>query len=185
VPPAADAAEAAPAPIQAPVKEREAPVTGTTTKIKKRIHSSGWKHWLEVQLIEAGIRNDVCIDQCVGSSFSIDSKEGKFKSLVVTGCHDCEVKFPSTVGNVELINCTKISVVSTGAVPIFQIDGCDRVFVTLEAGAHATQLFTSKSSSVNVRRPGDNDFVEVPLPEQIRHTFDANWQVTSAPVSIQ
>jgi ankyrin repeat protein len=169
-------------PIAAPVVEQKTPVQGTVSNEARRVHCAGWKHRPEPIIIKVGVRFNMCIEESEGTHFIVENKdEGKFKSMVITGCHDLQVDIPSTIGNVEIINSTKITVTASGTVPIYQIDGCSRIFVELSEEGRGSQFYTSNSSSVNIRH-GD---VETPLPEQIRHTFDGSWALSSEPVPLQ
>ena len=140
--------------------------------------------------MEVGPRNEVCLEGCVGINFRIVPTQGetKFKALTVTGCSDCTVVFPTMVGNLEVINSNRVLVRPTGHVAIIQIDGSDRITVELSTESQDTSMYTAKSSCINMRRPEEGkegSLVEFMLPEQVKHTFDSSWKVSSVPVSIE
>jgi ankyrin repeat protein len=170
------------------VQTVKTPVAGFRSSQKKRHLLSGMHYLTDPVVIEASLRYEVCIEGCLGCTFRVDCKDddNKFKSLIVTGCRDCVVTFPSTVGNLEIINCSKLSVHPTGTVPIITIDGSDRVTVELTDASQNTAIYTAKSSSINMRRQAvDGSVAEVMLPEQVRHTFDQTWRIASIPIVIE
>ena len=52
--------------------------------------------------------------------------------------------------------------------PTILLDQVDGATVYLSKDSLATEVFTSKCSSVNINLPTEDDYVENPLPEQIR-----------------
>ena len=66
-------------------------------------------------------------------------------------------------------------------IPTVQVDQCDGGTIYVSEESADIEVFTSKSSSVNIYIPGagdDGDYAECAVPEQLRHTIKGG-QLTS------
>jgi adenylyl cyclase-associated protein len=94
--------------------------------------------------------NAIAIDNCVGLSLIVDS----------------------LVSSLDIIKCPKFAVQIDGVVPTLLMDQVDGAAVYLGQQSLNTEIFTSKSSAVNINLPPqegtDEDTKECPLPEQFK-----------------
>ncbi|KAJ5852495.1 uncharacterized protein N7529_011880 [Penicillium soppii] len=94
--------------------------------------------------------NAIAIDNCVGLSLIVDS----------------------LVSSLDIIKCPKFAVQIDGVVPTLLMDQVDGAAVYLGQQSLNTEIFTSKSSAININLPPpegtDEDTKECPLPEQFK-----------------
>merc|ERR1711972_299484 len=94
----------------------------------------------------------------------------KAKSVSIDGCEKVNVILKDVLSVVELVNCERCQVQTTGKVNSFAIDKCNGVNLYLSKESMGAEIVTSKSSEMNVTIPdteGDeNDTIELPIPEQ-------------------
>ena len=74
----------------------------------------------------------------------------------------------SLVSSVDVIKCPNFELQVLGALPTVLLDQVDGATIYLSKESLKAEIFTSKSTSININIPVDDDFVENPLPEQIR-----------------
>lgn len=94
--------------------------------------------------------NAIAIDNCVGLSLIVDS----------------------LVSSLDIVKCPKLAVQIDGVVPTLLLDQVDGAAVYLGQQSLSTEIFTSKSSAININLPPaegtDGDTKECPLPEQFK-----------------
>lgn len=96
----------------------------------------------------------------------------KINAITFDSCKRTGVVFNTVVSGVEVINCSRVDVQTTGKVPNFAVDKSSGVQVYLSADAKDAQIVTSKSDSVNVLVPqANNELKEFPVPEQFVTTY--------------
>ena len=74
----------------------------------------------------------------------------------------------SLVSSVDVIKCPNFALQVLGTLPTILLDQVDGATVYLSKDSLATEVFTSKCSSININLPVEDDYAENPLPEQIR-----------------
>ena len=84
-----------------------------------------------------------------------------------------QILVDNLVSSVDVIKCPNFAIQITGALPTIMLDQVDGASIYLSKESLATEVFTSKCSSVNIVLPpedeeGDGDSTEHALPEQIR-----------------
>jgi len=124
------------------------------------------------------VKQQVYIFKCENATIVIN---GKCKSVAVDSCKKTQVVFDSAVSSFELVNCQRMKVQVKGNVPSIAIDKTDGCLVYLSKDSMETQIVQSKSSEMNIQfpKPGcDDDFTEVPIPEQFVHKI-VDGKVTS------
>lgn len=87
------------------------------------------------------------------------------------GCKKTSVVLDSVVSSLELVNCKSIQAQIIGTSPTAAISKTDGVNLFLSNKCLGIEIFTSKSSEINVTIPGkteQDDPVEKPVPEQFK-----------------
>lgn len=144
-----------------------------TKEVVQREHNSGI---LVVEVTDP--KQQVYMFHC--NNVTVQIKGGKFKSMIVDSCENCNVVFDTVISSFEMVNCKKIQVQTTGICPVFGIDktiGCTMFLSEQTLGI--TQFTTSHSGEMNVSFPdGSGDQKEVPIPEQFVHKL-VNGSVVS------
>lgn len=74
----------------------------------------------------------------------------------------------------DIIKSNKFGVQVEGSLPQISIDQSQGGSIYLSKESMSTEIYTSCSTSINVNLPigEDEDYVEFPIPEQLKHTFD-------------
>ncbi|UZJ51758.1 hypothetical protein CBS101457_001078 [Exobasidium rhododendri] len=137
-----------------------------------------------------------------GNKWSIEYHEGE-KGIVIEdtslsqtvnvyGCKDTVIQVKGKVNAIQMISCTKTSILLdtlvssleltlspsftvqvTGSVPTILIDSCDSGQIYLSEASKNVELITAKCSAINVSIPKagaeDGEYTEIALPEQLRH----------------
>jgi len=167
------------------VKITNAPKTGKEVAKPPKLSLEGSKWQIEHQvnnksivISETEAKQTVYLFKCVGSVVQI---KGKINAITLDNCTRTSVVFENLVSSCDIVNCTSVEVQVTGKVPSISIDktsGCQ-----LYIGKHAldTEIFTSKSSEMNILIPGaseDADLVEIAVPEQYRTTIKGGKLIT-------
>lgn len=123
---------------------------------------------LEVEVIEP--KQQVYVYNC--EDITIKILGSKLKSCIIDKCKKVNVIFPTIISGCEIVNSNKIAIQSDGVCPVFTIDKTVGVSVYLSKESAAVSSFTtSMSSEMNVSVPEDDDYKEIPIPEQFVHTI--------------
>ena len=92
--------------------------------------------------------------------------------------------FQDVVSSLEIVNCQKLQLQSTGIVSTISVDKTDGVQLYVPRENLDSIMFTtSKSADMNVVVPGvnpDDDMIEIPIPHQFVHRIE-NSKIKSAP----
>jgi adenylyl cyclase-associated protein len=121
----------------------------------------------DIVISETETKQTVYIFGCSNSTIQI---KGKVNAITIDGCKRTGVVFESAVSGVEVVNCTSLEVQILGKVPNVAIDKTSGVQLYLSKDCLDAEIVTSKSSEMNVLLPseGDQDIVELPVPEQFK-----------------
>ncbi|CAD5229427.1 unnamed protein product [Bursaphelenchus okinawaensis] len=111
----------------------------------------------------------VYIFRCEGSVVQI---KGKCNSVTIDNCKKTSVVFDNLLAQVEIINSQSVEVQSMGTLPTISIQKTDGCQVYLSKESVGAEVVTSKSSEMNILVPDGDDFVELPVPEQFKTTFN-------------
>ena len=122
----------------------------------------------EIIEIPAQLSHSILITRC---SKSIIRVTGKANAISIDNCTGLSIVVESLVSSLDVIKSPKFQLQIDGVVPTVMLDQVDTASIYLSQESLGLELFTSKSSSVNVVLPARNDSEddkECPLPEQIR-----------------
>ncbi|KAK9462866.1 adenylate cyclase associated N terminal-domain-containing protein [Lipomyces oligophaga] len=129
-------------------------------------------------IVEAEINHGVFIHRCKNSTIQI---KGKFNAVTVNECSGTGLLVESLVASADIIKSQKFGLQVTGRLPTISIDQSDDGQIYLSKESLDVDIYTSKSSSINVNIPDEADegeFKEQPVPEQLLHTV-VNGKLTS------
>lgn len=119
--------------------------------------------------IPAQLSHSILITRC---SKCVVKVLGKANAISIDNCSSLSILVESLVSSLDVIKSPKFQVQVDGVVPTILLDQVDSATVYLSQESLDTEVFTSKSSSINVVLPARNeaeeDDKECPLPEQIR-----------------
>lgn len=163
------------------------PKKPTTLKTKKqpRTELVGSKWFIENYesdtgpiVVEANKDESVFIGNC--SSVLVQLK-GKVNAVSVNDSESTSIVLESSISGLELIRCIKFGVQVENSLPQITIDKCDGGSIYLSKDSLNTEIYTSCSTAVNVNYPvgEEGDFVEFPVPEQLKHSF-ANGKLNTS-----
>jgi len=164
-------------------KSVNAHVSVTVTNKPPRMELDGKKWMVEYQKNQANLvindtemRQNVYIYKCEGSTVQV---KGKVNSVTLDSCKKTSVVFDSVVSAVEFINCQSVQMQVLTKVPTISIDKTDGCQIYLNSGSLDVSIVTAKSSEMNVLVPkADGDYVEYPIPEQFRTTYNGKGLTT-------
>ena len=98
--------------------------------------------------------------------------KGKANAVSVTGTRKTALVIDSLISGVDFIKSYKFGLQITGTVPMVSIDKCDEGSVYLSpATVDIILIFTCCATSLNVNVLKNEDYEELPLPEQFKHTI--------------
>ncbi|PIO72109.1 DE Adenylate cyclase associated [Teladorsagia circumcincta] len=121
-------------------------------------------------------KQTVYIYKCEDSVIAV---KGKLNSITLDSCRKTSVVFDAVVAQCETINCQRIEIQTLGEMPTISIQKTDGCQVYLSPTSKNAEIVTSKSSEMNVLIPkNDGDYMEFPIPEQFKTTFDGGKLVT-------
>lgn len=125
----------------------------------------------EVVEINAQLSQSILISRCHHCVIKVS---GKANAISIDNCSSLSIIVESLVSSLDVIKSPKFQVQVDGVVPTVLLDQVDGATVYLGRRSLATEVFTSKSSAVNLVLPykeeaDENDYEkECALPEQIR-----------------
>ncbi|KAK8198556.1 suppressor of rasval19 [Zalaria obscura] len=118
--------------------------------------------------IEVSLTQSVLITKCNKTTIRLI---GKANAVSIDNSARCNLIIDSLVSSVDVIKAPNFALQVLGTLPTIMLDQVDGAAVYLSKDSLNTEVFTSKCSSVNVNLPPlreEDDYKEVPLPEQIR-----------------
>ncbi|SCV02885.1 LAME_0H05996g1_1 [Lachancea meyersii CBS 8951] len=155
------------------------PKKPTTLKTKKPARKElvgnkwfieGFENVQEPIIIEVNRDESVYIGNC--SSIFVQIK-GKVNAISMSDTERCNVMVESSISGFDIIKCVKFAVQVEQTLPQISIDKSEDGIIYLSKDSLNAEIFTSCCTSLNVNLPigEDDDFVEFPVPEQLKHTF--------------
>ena len=128
--------------------------------------------------VEVTLTQSLLITNCKKTTIIL---KGKANAISIDNSPRLQMLVDTLVSSVDVIKSPNFAIQITGKVPTILLDQVDGGSIYLGADSLATEVFTSKCSSVNVVLPpekDEDDSKEVPLPEQIR-TFVRDGKLVS------
>lgn len=128
--------------------------------------------------VDVSINQSILITGCKNTTIIL---RGKANAISIDNSPRTQILVETLISSVDVIKCPNFALQITGAVPTIMLDQVDGASIFLGAESLATEVFTSKCSSINVVLPPEgeqDDTKECPLPEQMR-TFVKNGKLVS------
>jgi adenylyl cyclase-associated protein len=123
----------------------------------------------EVIEIEGQLSHSILISRCTKCVIKVT---GKANAISIDNCTGLSILVDSLVSSLDVIKSPKFQVQVDGVVPTILLDQVDSATIYLSAESMTTEVFTSKSSSVNIvllpKSETEGDDKECAIPEQIR-----------------
>lgn len=115
--------------------------------------------------VNAEINHSILISRCKNTTIRIN---GKANAISIDNSEKTSIIIDSLVSSVDVIKCPRFALQVVGTLPTLLLDQVDGATIYLGKDSTNTEILSSKSSSVNINLPVDDDYVENPVPEQIR-----------------
>ncbi|KAL9114474.1 MAG: hypothetical protein Q9227_001555 [Pyrenula ochraceoflavens] len=140
---------------------------------KKELEGNKWlienfENVADIIEIPAQLTHSILITRCSKCIIKIN---GKANAVSIDNCASLSIVVDSLVSSLDVIKSPKFQLQIDGQVPTVMLDQVDTASLYLSQESVGTEVFTSKSSSINIVLPPKNDNEddkECPLPEQIR-----------------
>lgn len=120
-------------------------------------------------VVDVEMSQSVFIGNCQGVTVQL---RGKANAVSVSETKNCAIVVDSLVLGIDVIKLFKFGLQVTGVVYMVSVDKSDEgsIYLSREL-AEKVQVFTSSTTSLNVNVPEDEDYKELAIPEQFKHTF--------------
>lgn len=121
-------------------------------------------------LEETELNQSVFIFRCKNTTVQV---KGKVNTISINECTKINVVADALVSGIDIIKSNKFAIQVLHKIPNIQIDQSDGGTIYVSEESLDLEVFTSKTSAVNVYIPGvgeDGDYAERSVPEQLRHT---------------
>ncbi|RAK71645.1 adenylate cyclase-binding protein [Aspergillus fijiensis CBS 313.89] len=119
--------------------------------------------------INAQQNQSILISRCNKTIIKVSNKAN---AISIDNCTGLSIIVDSLVSSLDVIKSAKFALQIDGVVPTLLLDQVDGATVYLGQQSLATEVFSSKSTAINVMLPPkegtDDDTKECPLPEQIK-----------------
>ncbi|CEP61833.1 adenylate cyclase-binding protein LALA0_S04e01750g [Lachancea lanzarotensis] len=165
----------APATRTPPPKPKKPTTLKTKKPARKELVGNKWfiegfENSEEPIQIEVNKDESVYIGNC--SSVFIQIK-GKVNAISMSETERCNVMVESSISGFDIIKSVKFAIQVEQTLPQISIDKSEDGTIYLSKDSLHAEIITSSSTSLNVNLPigEDDDFVEFPVPEQLKHTF--------------
>lgn len=104
--------------------------------------------------------------QCENSSLEVLNK---INSVVIDNCSRTNIMLHGVVGSVSLVRCSRINIQFEGVVPLVNVDNSHSIQMFVNESSRGVVVISSQSTALNVcLLMNEGDYVELPVPEQIR-----------------
>lgn len=128
--------------------------------------------------IEASISHSILISRCNKTTIII---KGKANAISIDNSPRLSLIIDSLVSSVDVIKSTNFALQVMGTLPTILMDSVDGAQIYLSKDSMGTEVFSSKCSSINLNilEGEEEDYKEVPLPEQIRTFLNKDGKIQS------
>ncbi|XP_039255071.2 adenylyl cyclase-associated protein 2-like isoform X1 [Styela clava] len=172
-------------PYKAPAATKPKPVAKPTAAAPKKtpVLALQGKKWIvehhvdrkDLVIDQALMKHTVYIYKCEKCTIQI---KNKVNQIILDGCKKTDVVFDTIVSSLEFVNCQSVKGQVTGSLPTCSIEKTDGCLVYLNKDSLDCQFITAKSSEMNISIPKGQDYVEYPIIEQFKTTWNGTTFVT-------
>lgn len=160
-------------PKPASMRQNSAASTPTKKEGKKELDGNKWlienfdspSTPIEVEVSQT---QSILISRCKNTTIIL---KGKANAVSIDNCPRLQILVDTLVSSVDVIKSPNFAIQVTGTLPTVMLDQVDGASIYLGKESLNTEVYTSKSTSVNIVLPPANDeddSTECPLPEQLR-----------------
>ena len=128
--------------------------------------------------VTASINQSILVSRCTKTTIRVN---GKANAISIDNCTGVSLVIDSLVSAVDVIKSPKFELQVLGMLPTIMLDQVDEAAIYLSRESLATEVFTSLCTGINIVVPGrteEDDYVEKPLPEQMKSVI-RNGQLVS------
>ncbi|GEQ69355.1 hypothetical protein JCM33374_g3026 [Metschnikowia sp. JCM 33374] len=121
-------------------------------------------------VIEVEKTQSVFIGKTSGVTIQI---KGKGNAVSISETKKTGVVVDSLISGIDVIKSFKFGVQVTGMVPLISVDKCEEgsIYLSQESVDADSQVISSNTTALNINVLEGEDFVEIPVPEQLSHTI--------------
>lgn len=120
--------------------------------------------------IEAEKHQSIFVGNCSGVTLNI---KGKANAISVSQASKMALVVDSLISGIDIIKSSKFGLQILGTVPMVNVDKSDEgsIYLSKDSVESDVQIFSSCSTSLNINVPEKDDYEELPVPEQFKHTI--------------
>lgn len=120
-------------------------------------------------VIEAEMHQSVFIGRCSGITVQV---KGKANAISVSETRNTGIVVDSLISGIDIIKSFKFGLQIVGSVAMISVDKSDEgsIYLSEESIAANVQVFTSCATALNVNVMKNDDYEELPIPEQFKHS---------------
>lgn len=120
--------------------------------------------------IEVERTQSVFIGKTSGVTIQI---QGKGNAVSISDTVKTGVVVDSLISGIDVIKSKKFGLQVTGLVPLVSVDNSEEgsIYLSQESVSAESQIVSSNTTALNINILKDEDYVELPVPEQISHTI--------------
>ncbi|TIB75558.1 hypothetical protein E3Q23_02315 [Wallemia mellicola] len=148
----------------------------TITQKQAKLELDGQKWFIEnhtgnnnIVIEDTKLTQTVNIFNCKNSVIQV---KGKVNAVNLVGCHKTSVLLENLVSSLSITTSPNFTVQILGLAPTVTVDNTDvgQIYLSKQCLESDTEIITAKTSSINISVPqgDDGDFVEKPIPEQLK-----------------
>ncbi|RFU24619.1 hypothetical protein B7463_g11717, partial [Scytalidium lignicola] len=128
--------------------------------------------------IEASLQHSILISRCNKVTIMV---KGKANAISIDNSPRLSLIVETLVSSVDVIKSSNFALQVLGTLPTILMDQVDGAQIYLSKESTHTEVFSSKCSGLNLNiiKAEDEDYKEVPLPEQIRTYVNKDGKVVS------
>jgi len=128
--------------------------------------------------IEASMSHSILISHCNKTTIMV---KGKANAISIDNSPRLSLIVESLISSIDVIKSSNFALQVLGTLPTILMDQVDGAQIYLGKDSMNTEVFSSKSSSINLNiiESEEGDYKEVPLPEQIRTYVGKDGKVVS------
>lgn len=128
--------------------------------------------------IEATMAHSILISRCNKVTIMV---KGKANAISIDNSPRLSLIVNSLVSSIDVIKSSNFALQVLGTLPTILFDSVDGAQIYLGKESMQTEVFSSKSSGINLNviHGEDEDYKEVPLPEQLRTYINKDGKIVS------
>lgn len=121
-------------------------------------------------VVEAEMHHSVFVGNCSGVTVQV---KGKANAISVSETRNTAIVVDSLISGIDIIKSYKFGLQVVGTVAMISVDKSDEgsIYLSQQSVDADAQIFTSCTTSLNVNVLKNDDYEELAIPEQFKHTI--------------